>query len=92
MERALVLRERVENSAYSAWSEADQNAYVRMLYTLYRETGMGREKVIQLLSLELNFGSEVFEQSEEEEKGATDQVTIKSKNPVPALQQFCSAP
>ena len=42
MERALVLRERVENSAYSAWSEADQNAYVRMLYTLYRETEIGR--------------------------------------------------
>ncbi len=92
MERAVLLRERVESEAYSSWSEADQHSYVQMLYAFYRETGMGREKVIQLLRQELDLGSDLFEKLEEVEEEAADQITIESKNPVPALQQYRSAP
>lgn len=92
MERAVLLRERVENDAYSAWSEADQQSYVQILYAFYRETGMGREKVIQLLRQELELGPDLFEKLDEEEGEAADQITIELKNPVSALQKYHSAP
>lgn len=92
MERAVLLRERAESDAYPAWSEADQQSYVQMLYTFYRETGMEREKVIQLLRQELDLGPDLFEKLDEEEGKAADQITIESKNLVPELQQYCSAP
>lgn len=92
MKKAILLRERVESDAYPAWGEKEQQAYVQMLYAFYRETGMGREKVMQLLSQELNLRADLFEKLEEVEEEAADQITIESKDPVPALQQYCSAP
>lgn len=97
MEKAVLLRERVESDAYPAWSEEDQQAYAQVLYAFYREAGTEREKVIQTLRQELNFRPDLIEKLEEAEKKEpegkeNDPITIELKNPVSALQQYLSAP
>lgn len=91
-EKVALLREWMASNAYPSWNKGDQQAYAQALYTFCRRTGTEREKVIQTLRHELNFRSDLVEKLEEPEEKENDQITIELKNPVPALQQYCTAP
>ena len=93
VERAEILRERMENDAYFSWAEQDQQAYALTLYKFYCQTGTDQEKAVRLLSQELKLSPDLFEQLGEDEisQEVADQITIELKNPVSMLRQYRSA-
>ena len=87
------LRERMESGPYATWEEEEKKQYAANLYAFYCQSSKDKDKLAQSLCTELDVNETLFAKLDEQETegGQFESVEIPSKNPVPALQTYCTA-